>query len=153
MHHSCVHLDLPMNENKNVRRCMIVLFGPFEVDLEGRRLLKRGMRIGLREQSFQVLAALIERPGEIVTRQELRQRLWPSDAFVDFEVSFNTAISRLREALGDSHASPPSNILVFIDWQVKVNARIMHLQPPCLQLLTSQDFSKTQIHGYEIGRR
>ena len=106
MHHSCVHLDLRINENKNVRRCVIVLFGPFEVDLEGRRLLKRGMRIGLREQSFQVLAALIERPGEIVTRHELRQRLWSSDTFVDFEVALNTAVSRLREALGDSHASP-----------------------------------------------
>ena len=55
---------------------MSVRFGAFEVDLEGRRLLKRGMPISLREQSFQVLAALIERPGEIVTREQLRRRLW-----------------------------------------------------------------------------
>jgi len=58
---------------------MSVRFGAFEVDLEGRRLLKRGVPITLREQSFRVLAALMERPGEIVSREELRRRLWPSD--------------------------------------------------------------------------
>jgi len=81
-------------------------FGAFEVDLEGRRLLKRGVPITLREQSFQVLAALMERPGEIVTREELRRRLWSSDTFVDFEVALNSAVSRLRDALGDSADSP-----------------------------------------------
>ena len=81
-------------------------FGQFEVDLEGRRLLKSGKAITLREQSFQVLAALMERPGEIVTREELRKRLWPSDTFVDFEVALNSAVSRLRDALGDCAGSP-----------------------------------------------
>jgi TolB-like protein len=85
---------------------MSVRFGAFEVDLEGRRLLKRGMPVSLREQSFQVLAALMERPGEIVTREELRRRLWSSDTFVDFEVALNSAVSRLRDALGDSANSP-----------------------------------------------
>lgn len=85
---------------------MSLRFGAFEVDLEGRRLLKRGMPIALREQSFQVLAALMEQPGEIVTREELRKRLWPSDTFVDFEVALNSAVSRLRDALGDSADSP-----------------------------------------------
>jgi TolB-like protein len=85
---------------------MSLRFGAFEVDLEGRRLLKRGVPITLREQSFQVLAALIERPGEIVTREELRRRLWSSDTFVDFEVALNSAVSRLRDALGDSANSP-----------------------------------------------
>jgi TolB-like protein len=85
---------------------MSVRFGAFEVDLEGRRLLKKGMPITLREQSFQVLAALMERPGEIVTREELRRRLWSSDTFVDFEVALNSAVSRLRDALGDSADSP-----------------------------------------------
>ncbi len=85
---------------------MSVRFGAFEVDLEGRRLLKRGMPVTLREQSFQVLAALMERPGEIVTREELRRRLWASDTFVDFEVALNSAVSRLRDALGDSANSP-----------------------------------------------
>src|SRR5215471_12428793 len=95
-----------MAESKNVRELMSVRFGAFEVDLEGRRLLKRGVPITLREQSFQVLAALMERPGEIVTRDELRKRLWPSDTFVDFEVALNSAVSRLRDALGDSADSP-----------------------------------------------
>jgi TolB-like protein/Flp pilus assembly protein TadD len=81
-------------------------FGAFEVDLDGRRLLKKGVPITLREQPFQVLAALIERPGEIVTREELRRRLWPSNTFVDFEVALNSAVSRLRDALGDSADSP-----------------------------------------------
>ena len=85
---------------------MSVRFGAFELDLEGRRLLKGGMPITLREQSFQVLAALMERPGEIVTREELRRRLWTSDTFVDFEVALNSAVSRLRDALGDSANSP-----------------------------------------------
>src|SRR5580692_6351131 len=85
---------------------MSVRFGTFEVDLEGRRLLKRGMPISLREQSFQVLAALMERPGEIVSRGELRRRLWSSDTFVDFEVALNSAVSRLRDALGDSAEAP-----------------------------------------------
>jgi TolB-like protein/tetratricopeptide (TPR) repeat protein len=85
---------------------MNLRFGAFEVDLEGRRLLKRGRPIPLREQSFQVLAALMERPGEIVTREELRSRLWSSDTFVDFEVALNSAVSRLRDALGDSANSP-----------------------------------------------
>ena len=85
---------------------MNVRFGVFEVDLEGRRLLKGGVPITLREQSFQVLAALMERPGEIVTREELRRRLWSSDTFVDFEVALNSAVSRLRDALGDSANSP-----------------------------------------------
>jgi TolB-like protein/tetratricopeptide (TPR) repeat protein len=85
---------------------MSVRFGAFEVDLEGRRLLKNGVPITLREQSFQVLAALMERPGEVVTREELRRRLWPSDTFVDFEVALNSAVSRLRDALDDSATSP-----------------------------------------------
>jgi TolB-like protein/tetratricopeptide (TPR) repeat protein len=95
-----------MTESKNVRTAMNVRFGAFEVDLEGRRLLKRGMPVTLREQSFQVLAALMERPGEIVSREELRRRLWSSDTFVDFEVALNSAVSRLRDALGDSAESP-----------------------------------------------
>jgi TolB-like protein/tetratricopeptide (TPR) repeat protein len=95
-----------MTESKNVQVSISMRFGAFEVDLQGRRLLKRGMPIPLREQSFQVLAALMERPGEIVTREELRRRLWSSDTFVDFEVALNSAVSRLRDALGDSANAP-----------------------------------------------
>jgi TolB-like protein/tetratricopeptide (TPR) repeat protein len=93
-------------KTNHVPTTMNTRFGAFEVDLEGRRLLKKGMPIALREQSFQVLAALMERPGEIVTREELRKRLWSSDTFVDFEVALNSAVSRLRDALGDSVDSP-----------------------------------------------
>ncbi|HYX67918.1 MAG TPA: transcriptional regulator [Terriglobales bacterium] len=81
-------------------------FGVFEADLRTGELRKNGMRIRLQEQPFQVLAALLERPGEMVAREELRQRLWPADTFVDFDHSLNTAINKLREALGDSAGSP-----------------------------------------------
>jgi DNA-binding winged helix-turn-helix (wHTH) protein/tetratricopeptide (TPR) repeat protein len=85
---------------------MLTRFASFEVDLDGRRLLKHGKPVPLREQSFQVLAALMERPGEIVTREELRKRLWPRDTTVDFEVALNSAVSRLRDALGDAAYAP-----------------------------------------------
>jgi TolB-like protein len=81
-------------------------FDGFEVDLEAGRLFKRGSRIRLREQSFQVLAMLLEHPGEVVTREDLRRRLWPTDVFIDFENSLNAAVARLREALGDSAERP-----------------------------------------------
>jgi len=84
----------------------IVRFGNFEVDLAAGQLHKRGLRIGLREKSFQVLALLLERPGEVVTREQLQHRLWPVDVFVDFENNLNTAVARLREALGDSAEHP-----------------------------------------------
>lgn len=81
-------------------------FGVFEVDPESGELRKQGRRIKLPDQSFQILLALLERPGEVVTRQELQQRLWPGDTFVDFDANLNTAISLLRDALGDSAKSP-----------------------------------------------
>ncbi len=83
-----------------------VRFGVFEADLRTGELRKNGMKVRLQEQPFQVLAALLERPGEMVAREELRQRLWPADTFVDFDHSLNTAINKLREALGDSAGSP-----------------------------------------------
>jgi TolB-like protein len=84
----------------------ILRFDNFEVDLAAGQLHKRGLRIALREQCFQVLALLLERPGEVVTREQLRHRLWPADVFVDFENNLNTAVARLREALGDSADRP-----------------------------------------------
>jgi TolB-like protein/DNA-binding winged helix-turn-helix (wHTH) protein/Flp pilus assembly protein TadD len=81
-------------------------FGPFEVDLCAGELRKRGLKIKLQEKPFQILAVLLERPNEVVTREELRQRLWPADTFVDFEGSLNTAANRLRLALGDSADNP-----------------------------------------------
>ena len=81
-------------------------FGVFEADLQARELRKSGRRLRLQDQPFFVLAALLERPGTIVTREELRQRLWPADTFVDFDHSLNTAVNKLREVLGDSASSP-----------------------------------------------
>ena len=83
-----------------------VQFGVFELDPEAGELRKRGMLVKLQEQPFQLLAVLIERAGEVVTKDDLRQRLWPSDTFVDFDHGLHSAITRLREALGDSSESP-----------------------------------------------
>ncbi len=83
-----------------------VRFGVFEVDLRAGELRKRGSKVKLQEQPFQVLALLLESPGDIVTRDELQRRLWPSHTFVDFEQGLNGAIKRLRQALGDSAESP-----------------------------------------------
>jgi len=69
-------------------------------------LRKNGNRIRLQEQPFQILVCLLDRPGEVVTREELREKLWPDDTFVDFDHSLNTAIAKLREALGDSASNP-----------------------------------------------
>src|SRR5512135_1872046 len=84
----------------------ILRFECFEVDLEAGILRKRGMRVGLRDQPFQVLALLLERPGQVVTREELRRRLWSEDVFVDFDNGLNIAIARLRRALCDSAEHP-----------------------------------------------
>lgn len=84
----------------------LVRFGVFEVDLKTGELRKRGQRIPLQEQPFQVLVALLEQPGEVVTREELRLKLWPAETFVDFDHSLNVAVRRLRDALGESAESP-----------------------------------------------
>jgi TolB-like protein/DNA-binding winged helix-turn-helix (wHTH) protein/Flp pilus assembly protein TadD len=83
-----------------------VRFGVFELDLRTGELQKRGLRVRLQEQPFQVLAMLLEKPRELVTREELRQRLWTADTFVDFDHGLNKAINKIRGALGDSAASP-----------------------------------------------
>jgi len=81
-------------------------FGVFEVDLRAGELRKHGLRVRLQEQPFQVLAMLLEYPGELVTREDLQKRLWPADTFVDFDHGLNKAINKIREALGDSAESP-----------------------------------------------
>jgi len=84
----------------------VARFGVFEVDLSAGELRKSGVKLRLQGQPFQVLALLLERAGDVVTREELQQKLWPSDTFVDFDHSLNTAINKVREALGDSASSP-----------------------------------------------
>jgi DNA-binding winged helix-turn-helix (wHTH) protein len=92
--------DLPASPARRVR------FSVFELDLEARELRKRGVKVRLPEQPFQVLELLLERNGQVVTRQELRERLWSTDTFVDFDLSLNSAVRKLREALGDSAEHP-----------------------------------------------
>ena len=84
----------------------IVRFGPFAVDVERRMITKHGVRVRLQTQPFQILAALLEKPGAIVSRDELRRRLWSENTFVDFEHGLNAAVARLRQALGDSSEEP-----------------------------------------------
>jgi len=93
-----------MQENLQTR--VRLRFGVFEIDIRAGELRKHGLRIRLQEQPFQVLAILLEHPGEIVTREELQKKLWPADTFVDFDHGLNKAISKIREALADSAESP-----------------------------------------------
>src|SRR5215467_254323 len=96
-------LGSPLSANTSSR---VIRFATFEVNLQTGELRRRGQRIKIQEQPFQVLAALLERPGEIVTREELRSKLWSADTFVDFDHSLNAAIKRLRDALGESAETP-----------------------------------------------
>jgi len=92
----------------------------FELDLRAGELRKQGAKIKLQEQPFQILAMLLEHPGQVVTREELRSRLWHADTFVNFDHGLNKSINKLREALGDSADSPR-----FIETQAKRGYRFM----------------------------
>ena len=81
-------------------------FGVFEVDLQSRELRRDGVRVKLQDHQFEMLAALLERPGEVVSREDLWARLWKDGTFVDFEAGLNTAAKRLQDALGDSAENP-----------------------------------------------
>src|SRR6516165_9106588 len=83
-----------------------VCFGPFKLDLKAGELLQDGRKILLQEQPFQVLKMLLQHPGEVVTREEIRKKLWPNDTIVEFDHSINAAIKKLRLALGDSAEEP-----------------------------------------------
>ena len=92
--------------DKRDRSRQIVRFGVFEADLETGELSKNGARVPLQSQPFQVCAILLKRSGELVTREELRQKVWPEDTFVDFDQAVNTAIKKIRIALGDEADNP-----------------------------------------------
>src|SRR5215469_8712338 len=83
-----------------------IRFGAFELDVDAGELRKQGLKIRLQEQPLQILQMLLETPGRLVTREELRTALWPSNSYVDFDQGLNRAINKLREALGDSAESP-----------------------------------------------
>jgi DNA-binding winged helix-turn-helix (wHTH) protein len=95
---------MPMSPSN--REARLLRFGVFEADLDAGELRKNGVRIRLQEQPFQVLAALLQTAGQVVTRDELREKIWPADTFVDFDHSLNTAVNKIRESLGDSASSP-----------------------------------------------
>jgi DNA-binding winged helix-turn-helix (wHTH) protein len=84
----------------------VIRFGVFELDHHARELRKAGVRLRLPAQSVEVLTLLLERSGDLVTREELRERLWPTGTFVDFEHGLNAAVNRLRDTLGDSADRP-----------------------------------------------
>ena len=84
----------------------VIRFGVFEVDLEAGQVRKNGLKVRLQKQPFQILAMLLERPGEVVMREEVQKRLWKDDTFVDFDHGLGTAIKKLCEALGDSADNP-----------------------------------------------
>ena len=106
----------------------IIRFEGFEVDLAGGQIYRRGARLRLPDQSFRVLASLLENPGQAVTREELRRRLWPDRVFVDFDTALNSAVARLRDALGDSADHPR-----FIETLPKRGYRfIAHVSAPAL---------------------
>jgi len=83
-----------------------VRFGAFELDEDAGELRREGIKVRLQEQPLQILQILLEQPGKVITREELRKRIWPSDTFVDFDHGINNPIKRLREALGDTAETP-----------------------------------------------
>src|SRR5713101_7541321 len=93
-------MEAPASSSRRIRT------GLFEVDLGSGDLHKEGRRMPLQDQPFRVLAVLLERPGEVITREELQTRLWPADTFVGFDEGINTAIRKLRIAFGDSADNP-----------------------------------------------
>src|SRR5580658_8108985 len=92
-----------MTDQKTVRRYR---FGTFEADAALGELRRQGVRVKLNAQPFQVLAMLLERPGELLTREEISKELWPDGTFVDYEHGVNSAVNRIREALGDTASNP-----------------------------------------------
>lgn len=96
-------LMVPASQSDHARH---VSFGPFTVDLRAGELYKGKKKIKVQQLPLQVLGALLENPGEVVAREELKSRLWPADTFVDFEHGLNTAIKKLRQALGDNSEKP-----------------------------------------------
>jgi TolB-like protein/DNA-binding winged helix-turn-helix (wHTH) protein/Tfp pilus assembly protein PilF len=98
--------SVPMNLLSSTEQSRILRFGVFEIDVRAGQLRKSGLKLKIQDQPFQILVLLAERRGEVVTRAELRQRLWPTATFGDFSHGLNNAVNRLREVLGDSAASP-----------------------------------------------
>jgi DNA-binding winged helix-turn-helix (wHTH) protein/tetratricopeptide (TPR) repeat protein len=117
----------------------LIRFGVFEADLEARELRKHGLKIKLQDQPFRVLALLLERPGQLVTREEVKKQLWADNTFVDFEGGLNRAISRLREVLDDSGQSPR-----FIETLPKRGYRFL---APVERILVGTSAANSDVHA------
>ena len=116
-------LEVPVSSDSSSR---LIRFSTFEVNLHTGELRQRGQKVKLQEQPLQLLAALLERPGELVTREELRGKLWAADTFVDFDHSLNAAIKRLRDALGESAERP-----IFVETVARRGYRFIgHVETP-----------------------
>src|SRR5580698_7184293 len=96
----------PTMADMSAQRTLLYRFGPFELGVRAGELRKHGIHLHLREQAFQLLLLLLERPGEIVVRAEIRDRLWPNNTVVEFDHGINTAVRRLRDVLGESAEQP-----------------------------------------------
>ena len=116
----------------------IVRFDIFEIDSQAGELRKDGRRVKLQEQPFRVLSLLLQRHGQVVTREELREQLWPADTFVDFDHGLNSAVARLREALRDSADKPR-----FIETIAKRGYRFI---APVRAGTLSEESSKVETH-------
>ncbi len=92
--------------NRTLHARSNIRFGPYELNLRTAELRRNRLRVRLQEQPFLILVALLERPGEVVLREEIRDRLWPDDTVVEFEHGINAAVKRLRDALGESAENP-----------------------------------------------
>ncbi len=102
-------MDTGMDERLNFAPPLgprFMRFGPFQVDQQRQEVTKNGVRLKLQGKVYQVLVALLEKPGEVVTREELRQRLWPADTHVNYDANVNTTVNKLRQVLGDSTDKP-----------------------------------------------
>src|SRR5580704_9563870 len=125
-------------------------FGPFEADLRSGELRKHGVRLKLQDQPFQVLALLLEHVGDVVTREELRQRLWPADTYVDFDTGLNSAVKKLRDVLADSADDPryietiPRRGYRFIAPLVEPNPATVPSSAPEPGLRTAQETPSSQ---------
>jgi len=137
--------------NEAIQSPHIARFEPFEVNLRSGELLKNGERIKMPEQSFQILAMLLERPGEVVMRQEIQKRLWPNDTVVEFENSINAAIKRLRMALGDS-ADGPTYIETLARRGYRWKIPVEWVEPTRAQSVASQapDYFASRLIGKRV---
>src|SRR5260370_26973158 len=134
---------MPENDQRRGR----LGFGVFELDPSAGELRKHGVRVRLQEQPLQVLATLLEHPGEIVTREELQKKLWPADTFVDFDHGLNKVINKIREALSDSAECPRFvETVARRGYRFLAEVRAADVSPASSPELSTQPYPATESH-------